>query len=184
MTPPTRQATHEVLNQVPPLAGHDVAADPALLAGLHREGGSWAAAELHELGALAGAPGTQERARLANSSRRCCAPMTRPGTGSTRSSSIRPGIELMAVAVQHGLHAAPWADDRPGAHVARAAKFYVWTQAEGGHGCPISMTYASVPALRHAPQLAAGWSRCWLPLRMIRACAIPRPRPGCWPAWR
>ncbi len=73
MTPPTRQATHEVLNQVPPLTGHDVAADPALLAGLHREGGSWAAAELHEFGALAGAPGTQERARLANS----CPPVLR-----------------------------------------------------------------------------------------------------------
>ena len=42
-----------------------------------------------------------------------------------------------------------------GAHVARAAKFYVWTQAEAGHGCPISMTYAAVPALRHAPGLAA-----------------------------
>ena len=37
----------------------------------------------------------------------------------------------------------------------RAAKFYVWTQAEAGHGCPISMTYSVVPALRHAPELAA-----------------------------
>ena len=56
----------------------------------------------------------------------------------------------MSTAVGHGLHAAPWADARPGAHVARAAKFFVWTQAEAGHGCPVSMTYASVPALRHA----------------------------------
>jgi putative acyl-CoA dehydrogenase len=61
---------------------------------------------------------------------------------------------LMETAVGHGLHAAPWADERPGAHVARAAKFYVWSQAEAGHGCPISMTYAVVPALRHAPDLA------------------------------
>jgi putative acyl-CoA dehydrogenase len=38
--------------------------------------------------------------------------------------------------------------------VARAAKFYVWAQAEAGHGCPISMTYAAIPALRHAPALA------------------------------
>ncbi len=50
----------------------------------------------------------------------------------------------MHTAVSHGLHAAPWADDRAGAHVARAAKFMVWTQAEAGHGCPISMTYACV----------------------------------------
>src|SRR6266487_3311951 len=51
--------------------------------------------------------------------------------------------------------AAPRPPRRPGAHVARAAKFYVWSQAEAGHGCPISMTYAVVPALRHAPALAA-----------------------------
>jgi putative acyl-CoA dehydrogenase len=63
--------------------------------------------------------------------------------------------QLMTTAVSHGLHAAPWADSRPGAHVARAAKFMVWTQAEAGHGCPISMTYACVPALRHASELAA-----------------------------
>jgi putative acyl-CoA dehydrogenase len=63
--------------------------------------------------------------------------------------------ELMRTAIGHGLHAAPWADQRPGAHVARAAKFFVWTQAEAGHGCPVSMTYACVPALRHRPDLAA-----------------------------
>ena len=72
---------------------------------------------------------------------------------------------LMDTAVSHGLHAAPWADPRPGAHVARAAKFYVWTQAEAGHGCPISMTYAAVPALRHAPGLAARFEP------LLTACA-------------
>ena len=58
--------THEVLNQVPPLAGYDVADDPALLAAAGREGAAWAEAGLHELGELAGAAGTQEHARLAN----------------------------------------------------------------------------------------------------------------------
>ena len=77
---------------------------------------------------------------------------------------------LMDTAVSHGLHAAPWADPRPGAHVARAAKFYVWTQAEAGHGCPISMTYAAVPALRHAPDLAARFEP------LLAACAYD---PGC-----
>jgi putative acyl-CoA dehydrogenase len=67
--------------------------------------------------------------------------------------------ELMTTAVRRGLHAAPWAQTRPGAHVARAAMFYIWTQAEAGHGCPISMTYASVPALRHQPELAARYER-------------------------
>jgi len=155
MTTASRHASHEVLNQVPPLAGYDVAADPALIAGLHREGGGWAEPELHELGTLAGAAATQEHARLANVHK----PVLR--THDSRGYRIdevefHPSWHyLMGVAASHGLHAAPWADDRPGAHVARAAKFLVWTQAEAGHGCPISMTYASVPALRHAPDLAA-----------------------------
>ena len=64
--------------------------------------------------------------------------------------------QLMATAVAHGLHAGPWADPRPGAHVARAAKVIVWYQVDAGHVCPVSMTYAVVPALRHQPEVAAG----------------------------
>ena len=63
----------------------------------------------------------------------------------------------MDVAVTHGLHGAPWSDPRPGAHVARAAGFFAWSQNEAGHGCPISMTYSIVPALRAAPSTAAIW---------------------------
>ena len=63
----------------------------------------------------------------------------------------------MKVAVGHGLHSLPWRDPRPGAHAARAAAFYVWSQVEGGHGCPVSMTYAVVPALRKQPDLAKAW---------------------------
>jgi putative acyl-CoA dehydrogenase len=61
----------------------------------------------------------------------------------------------MRVAVEHGLHGAPWADGRPGAHVARAAKLMTWSVADAGHLCPIAMTYAVVPALRATPELAA-----------------------------
>jgi putative acyl-CoA dehydrogenase len=158
MTTSGRQATHEVLNQVPALTGYDIAADPVLIDALHREGGGWAEAELHELGTLAGAASTLEHARLANVHK----PVLR--THDSRGYRVdevefHPSWHyLMAVAVSHGLHAAAWADDRQGAHVARAAKFLVWTQAEAGHGCPISMTYASVPALRHAPDLAAAYA--------------------------
>jgi putative acyl-CoA dehydrogenase len=152
-----QHATHEVLNQVSPLAGYDVADDTALIDGLRREGGGWAEAELHELGTLAGGSATQDHARLAN----VCKPVLR--THDARGYRIdeidfHPSWHyLMSTAVSHGLHAAPWSDGRPGAHVARAAKFMVWTQAEAGHGCPISMTYASVPALRQEPDLAASY---------------------------
>jgi putative acyl-CoA dehydrogenase len=147
--------THQVLNQVPPLAGHDVAADQALLSAVARHGASWALPDLHKVGAVAGSAELAELARQANES------PPRLRTHDARGNRIdevefHPSWhKLMGMAVGHGLHAAPWADQRPGAHVARAAKFYVWTQAEAGHGCPISMTYAVVPSLRHAPDLAA-----------------------------
>ncbi len=176
MTHAMPHVTHEVANQVPPLAGYDVADDPALIQALRREAGPLAAsqdgregregqegregreereAELHELGVRAGSAGTRELARLANE----YPPVLRthdPRGHRVDEVEFHPAWhELMATAVSHGLHAAPWLDDSPGAHVARAAKFYVWTQAEAGHGCPVSMTYAAVPALRHEPALAA-----------------------------
>jgi putative acyl-CoA dehydrogenase len=161
MTRATPHVTHEVLNQVPPLADYDVAEDPALIEALRREAGAGAPdlagqeAGLHELGVTAGSAATQELARLANEVR----PVLR--THDSRGHRIdevefHPAWhELMATAVAQGLHAVPWRDGAPGAHVARAARFYVWTQAEVGHLCPITMTYAAVPALRHEPALAA-----------------------------
>ena len=161
----TPRATHDVRNQVPPLAGHDVAADPALLEAVEREGAGWAAAELHELGLLAGRAETAERARLANEHPPVLRTHDRYGNRIDEVEFHPAWHALMDTAVGHGLHAAPWADPRPGAHVARAAKFYVWSQAEAGHGCPISMTYAVVPALRNAPELAGRFE----PLLVSRA---------------
>ena len=149
------RATHEVLNQVPPLAGHDVAADHALLEALHREGAGPVLDELHELGMLAGAEQTQEQARLANEFPPRLRSHDRYGRRIDEVEYHPAWHALMATAVAHGLHAAPWVDGKPGAHLARAAKFYVWSQAEAGHSCPVSMTYAAVPALRHTPRLAS-----------------------------
>jgi putative acyl-CoA dehydrogenase len=147
-------STHEVSNQVPPLAGYDVAEDATLLAAAGREGAGWAAGDLHTLGRLAGSAATGEQARLANEHPPVLRTHDRWGHRIDEVEFHPAWHALMGTAVGHGLHAAPWADQRPGAHVARAAKFYVWTQAEPGHGCPVSMTYAAVPALRHAPELA------------------------------
>src|SRR5215469_6132176 len=147
--------THEVTNQVPPLAGYDAAADPALLAAIHREGAGHAEAGLHDIGRLAGDPQAQERGRLANEYPPRLRTHDRYGHRIDEVEFHPAWHELMATAVGHGLHAAPWQDDRPGAHTARAAGLYVWGQAEAGHCCPVSMTYAIVPALRHTPGLAA-----------------------------
>lgn len=148
-------ATHDVVNQVPPLNGHDVAADPALLDGLERAGAGWAAAEVHELGRLAGSELAQDWGRLVNEHEPVLRTHDRYGHRIDEVEFHPHWHDLMTVAVEHGLHGTPWRDPRAGAHAARAAKFYVWGQVEAGHSCPISMTYAAIPALRANPELAA-----------------------------
>jgi putative acyl-CoA dehydrogenase len=149
------QTAHEVINQVPPLAGHDVAADQALLTAVAEYDAAWVLPELHGLGEAAGSAEVIELARQANQHEPLLRTHDRYGNRVDEVEFHPAWHELMTTAVRHGLHATPWSDSKPAAHVARAAKFYVWTQAEAGHGCPISMTYSVVPALRHAPDLAA-----------------------------
>ncbi len=146
--------THEVSNQVPALVDHDVAEDPALLEGLRREGAGWAESEVRELGVLAGGERTQDWGRLVNENPPVLRTHDRVGHRIDEVEFHPHWHDLMTVAVSHGLHATPWSQERPGAHVARTAKFYVWSQVEAGHTCPISMTYSAVPALRHSPDLA------------------------------
>ncbi|MDP9116092.1 MAG: acyl-CoA dehydrogenase family protein [Actinomycetota bacterium] len=147
--------THEVTNQVPPLVGHDLAMHPALIEGLHREGAGWAEGEIRALGLLAGSDPAQEWGRLANEHPPVLRTHDRFGHRIDEVDYLPQYHELMQVAVGHGLHAAPWVDECAGAHVARAAKMLSWGAADAGHLCPISMTYAVVPALRTTPGLAA-----------------------------
>jgi putative acyl-CoA dehydrogenase len=147
--------THEVRNQVPPLVGTDITSNPALVEALHREGAGWAEREVRELGALGNSEHWQEAGRLANENPPVLRSHDRYGNRIDEVEYVPQYHDLMRTAVQHGLHAAPWADDRPGAHVARAAKLIAWGVADAGHLCPISMTYAVVPALRANPEQAA-----------------------------
>lgn len=146
--------THEVFNQAAPLGDYSAAEDPALLEGLRREGAAWAEADVRAVGDAAGS----ERVRAWGESANAYPPVLRTHDRyghRVDEVDYQPAYHVLVdQAVEHGMHAAPWAEDRPGAHVARAAKFFLWSQAESGHGCPISMTYAAVPALRHSPALA------------------------------
>jgi putative acyl-CoA dehydrogenase len=148
--------THEVTNQPPPLAGYDLFAhDAALSEGLRREGGAWDEPGLHELGVLAG---SDEAIACGFDANRFPPELRTHDRFGNRIDEIafHPAWHwLMEVAVSHGLHGAPWRSPREGAHVARAARFFVWSQVESGHGCPISMTYASIPVIRRRADLAA-----------------------------
>lgn len=65
--------------------------------------------------------------------------------------------ELMDAAISTGMHVLPWTQPRTGAHVARAAFNYMHSQAEAGSGCPLTMTFAAVPAFAYSPKLAEQW---------------------------
>jgi putative acyl-CoA dehydrogenase len=146
--------THVVTNQVPPLEDHNPASSPVLTEAIIREGGQWGLDEIHELGVLSGSAQARRWGELADRNRPILRTHDRYGHRIDEVEYDPAYHELMRTAIGHGLHAAPWADERAGAHVVRAAKTSVWTP-EPGHICPISMTYAVVPALRCNPELAA-----------------------------
>jgi putative acyl-CoA dehydrogenase len=150
--------THEVTNQVPPLVDYDVfTADEALVEGVQRHDAGWAVDDLTTLGRRAGTAQAQEWGRLANDYPPKLRTLDRTGHRIDEVEFHPSWHSLMTVAVGAGLHAAPWVEPRPGAHVARAAGFSVWSQVEGGHGCPVSMTHAAVPALRADQSLYDEW---------------------------
>ncbi|MER8084705.1 acyl-CoA dehydrogenase family protein [Streptomyces sp. NPDC058316] len=151
--------THTVSNQVPPLNGYDVfAADLALTEAVQRhmppELLATARVELGELGRAAGSAQAQEWGAQANGNPPVLRSHDRYGNRIDEVEFHPAWHRLLGHAVSAGLTDA-WG--RPAGHVRRAAGFLVWTQAEAGHGCPLSMTHAAVPALRTDPALAAEW---------------------------
>jgi putative acyl-CoA dehydrogenase len=148
----------DVLNQPPPLINYNLFdADAPLREALEREGGAWAHDMVHELGRLAGTEEAIDWGFQANSNPPKLHTHDRFGHRIDEVEFHPAWHRLMEIAIGHGLHALPWREPRAGAHAARAAGFYVWSQVEGGHGCPVSMTYAAVPALRQQPDVAAEW---------------------------
>ncbi|MCX2841450.1 acyl-CoA dehydrogenase family protein [Microbulbifer thermotolerans] len=150
--------THEVFNQVAPLAGHNLyAADTALRQAVQYNGGHWAEDDLQRYGEVCGRPEMIQRGFDANEFPPIFEPHDRVGN---RVDLVRyhPAYhQLMQLALSEGLHSSPWTDPKPGAHVARAAKYYLHCQLEAGHGCPVTMTFAAVPSIRLAPALAEEW---------------------------
>ncbi|GAB2858253.1 acyl-CoA dehydrogenase family protein [Nocardioides pacificus] len=155
----SRADIRTVTNQVPLLAGHNVVtSDVALTEAVVRHASSEVVDDLVGLGAEAGTAEAREHGMLANEHHPRLVPYDRYGNRVDEVEFHPSWHWLMERAVGHGLQAAPWESDSPHAHVRRAAGFFAWSQTEPGHGCPISMTYAAVPALRADDALAKEWS--------------------------
>jgi putative acyl-CoA dehydrogenase len=153
----TPNPTREVFNQPPPLRGYNMYLEnrPLTEAAL-REGAAWAEDQLIRLGEEAGGE-PLEWGRLANENPPTLKTHDRFGNRIDEVEFHPAWHWLMEMSVKHGTHALPWIEPRPGAHAARAALMLSGSAVESGHGCPISMTYACVPALRKQPELAEEW---------------------------
>lgn len=153
-------ATHEVFNQSPPFEDIDLfAVDRPLVDAVKANGGAAAERELSEFGKHWGSAAMADRGRAANEN----TPKLRSfdAKGNRRDQvEFHPAYhELMAHSAHAGVHNSTWtAGGRPAgdaAEVIRAAKFYMASQVETGHLCPITMTRASVAALAMQPDLLA-----------------------------
>lgn len=153
-----RFETHDVTNQPPPLVDVDFyGSDPALKEAVTREGAGWAEAELKALGRKAGSEAMLALGSLANANLPVLRAFDRQGRRQDRVEFHPAWHGLLTVLCAEGVHSSPWSDPRPGAHVARAAKYLMLGRVEAGSLCPVTMTYGSVPALCRDPEIAAEW---------------------------
>ena len=161
----TASQTHEVFNQASPLEDYNpFDADRPLREALVREGAGWAEDRVRELGAICGSAQTIRWGFEANERKPQLKTHDRFGHRIDEVEFDSSWHELMRIGTSHGLHAMPWREPGVGAHVARAAMFMLLMQAESGVGCPLSMTYSAIPALRQQPELAAEWEERFLSL--------------------
>jgi putative acyl-CoA dehydrogenase len=157
-------ATHEVFNQSTPFVDRNLyACDPVLQEAVARFGAKWADAELHALGARVGSAEVQEWARLANAYPPQLRSFDRTGRRIDEVEFHPAWHEVMRLMIGEGVHADPWSDPEPGAQVARAAKYLLFSQAENGAQCPVTMTYAVVPVMQRLAAEREAIARDWLP---------------------
>ena len=150
-------ATHQVANQVPQLKDRNLFEDNLpLVEALEREGGGWARQRASEVGARWGGE-AQEWGRLANENPPRLRTHDRYGNRIDEVEFHPAWHNLMRQGFADELHSLPWTASREGAHVARAAIYTSGMQAEAGFCCPVTMTFAAVPALRAQPEIAAEW---------------------------
>ena len=157
-SPIDKFSTHDVFNQAPPFGDVNLLrCDLALREGLVREGADWALERLDALGERLGRAEVLDLARLANSNGPRLVSFDRSGRRVDEIEFHPAWHELMGLLIGNGAHSLPWEGAQPGAQVARAAAYLLFGQVENGTQCPVTMTYASVPALRQNPRIAARW---------------------------
>ncbi|HUP23415.1 MAG TPA: acyl-CoA dehydrogenase family protein [Thermoanaerobaculia bacterium] len=147
-----------MFNQPPALEGYDLfGMDAALREGVEREGAGWSRSRLERFGRELGRSETLRWGDEANRSGPALRTHDRFGHRVDEVEYHPAWHSLMRLGVEHEVHSLAWTAPQPAGQVARAGLLYLLTQVEAGVGCPLSMTYAGVPALRREPTVAAEW---------------------------
>ncbi|HEY0517766.1 MAG TPA: isovaleryl-CoA dehydrogenase [Solirubrobacteraceae bacterium] len=150
--------THTVFNQAPPLEAIDVfSSNRPLVEAVAREGAGWVQERAAALGSFVGREPQQLWGRLANENKPVLKTFDRFGHRIDEVEFHPAWHSLMKMGIEHELHSLPWTSTEQAPHAARAALYMTAMQAEAGFCCPITMTFAVVPALRATPELAAEW---------------------------
>ena len=154
---PQRLTTHDVVNQPPPLAGHNAfEADRALGEALVREGGEWGLDRVRDFGAVVASEEALDHARRAQRNIPVLRTHDRYGHR-VDEIDYDPSMHwMLRLGVERELNSLPWRDPRPGAHVVRAAMFHLFNQLDTGPCCPMSINYAAVPDDAPGPGAGGG----------------------------
>lgn len=148
-------ATHEVLNQPAPRGDLDLwGDDPAVQT--HAGAAGADAAHLADYGARIGTQAMRAAGRDAN---RQPPELLLFDAGGRRLDEVRfhPAYhDLMQAGIGAGYAALPW-EGAVGGHASHAAMVYLTSQVEPGVCCPMTMTYAAIPALRADKALLSEW---------------------------
>ena len=149
--------THEVANQPPPFEDINIFdTDAALRDAVGKNGGGEHSKHLAEFGARCGSAEVIEWSRQANKNPPALKNFDRYGHR-LDDVEFHPAYHaLMDLGLSAGVSSGAWTAKKAG-HVLHSALIYQMGQADGGVCCPMSMTYAVVPALRHAPEIAKEW---------------------------
>jgi putative acyl-CoA dehydrogenase len=149
-------STHEVTNQVPALQNYNIfTSDVALTEGVRHGRAAWHTEKLTRLGAELGSGEILRLGELANRHLPELATHDRFGNRIDSVEFHPSWHQLLSLLRREGLHALPWMEPKDGAHVARAAGYFMHSQVESGSLCPTTMTFASIPVLRNEPALFA-----------------------------
>lgn len=143
---------NDVLNQVPPLQDCNLFRIDPLLAELEFSHDS--RERLQAFGELAGSADLRAQGVLANLNPPVLHTHDRSGRRIDQVAFHPAYHRLMEEGIRFGIHSLPWESSKPTseAHLERAVGHYLLTQTEAGVGCPLTMTFAVVPALARAPQ--------------------------------